>query len=105
MPLEIPVALAFAALIWTIYVLSQRRRDAVTARRAALLAACEPLFSDRLVRVSAMGFPRMAGSAMGRRWDVQLVPDALGVRKLPALWLMVSLTEAVPVAASMRCSC
>lgn len=72
------------------------------ARRAGLLDRCSGLFSDRLVKVSPLGFPRMAGTADGLRWDVQLVPDALGVRKLPALWLLVSLPAPMPVAGTLH---
>lgn len=96
------VLTAFAALSGAVYVLSKRRRDAVMARRGGLLDRCLPLFSDRLVKLSPLGYPRMAGTAGGLRFDVQLVPDALGVRKLPALWLMVSLPEPMPLAATLH---
>lgn len=72
------------------------------ARRAGLFDGCSGLFSDRMVKVSPLGYPRMAGTAGGLRWDVQLVPDALGVRKLPALWLLVSLPEPMPVAGTLH---
>lgn len=99
---EAVVLLCFAALGVGIYLLAQRRRSAVMARRGALLEACLPLFADQLVKVTPLGFPRMAGTAYGLRWDVQLVPDALGVRKLPALWLMVSLPGPMPVAGTLH---
>lgn len=102
MSAEITLALVCAALFGAVVVLSRRRRGHVMARRAALLSHCEGLFGNRLLRLSPLGFPRMAGDAAGLRWDVQLVPDALGLRKLPALWLMVSLPEPMPVAASLH---
>ncbi|WP_216824668.1 hypothetical protein [Paragemmobacter aquarius] len=96
------VLLVLAALGGGVVLLSSRRRRRVMARRGALLDGCSGLFSDRLVKVSPLGFPRMAGTADGLRWDVQLVPDALGVRKLPALWLMVSLPAPMPVAGTVH---
>lgn len=96
------VLTAFAALSGAVFVLAQRRRRAVMARRAGLFDGCKALFSQRLVKVSPLGFPRMAGTADGVRWDVQLVPDALGVRKLPALWLLVSLPAPMPVAGTLH---
>lgn len=99
---EASVLTAFTALSGAVFVMSQRRRKAVMARRGALLEGCSGLFSERLVKVSPLGFPRMAGTADGMRWDVQLVPDALGVRKLPALWLLVSLPVPMPVAGTLH---
>ena len=99
---EVFVLCAFAALSGGVFVLARRRHEAVMARRRGLLDACLPLFTDRLVRLSPLGYPRLAGTADGLRWDVQLVPDALGVRKLPALWLLVSLPEPMPVAATLH---
>ncbi len=99
---EAMVLLVLAALGGGVVLLSSRRRKVVMARRGALLDGCSGLFSDRLVKVLPLGFPRMAGTADGLRWDVQLVPDALGVRKLPALWLMVSLPAPMPVAGTVH---
>ena len=39
------------------------------------------------------GFPRARLIRHGLRYDLQLIPDALSIRKLPCLWLMVTLTE------------
>lgn len=99
---EAVVLLVLAALGGVVFLLASRRRRVVMARRGALLEGCSRLFSDRLVKVSPLGFPRMAGTADGVRWDVQLVSDALGVRKLPALWLLVSLPAPMPVAGTLH---
>ena len=93
---------ALAALLVAVVVLSKRREGRVMARRAALLDPCRPLFADTVLRPDPMGFPRMAGTAHGLRWDVQVVPDALAVRKLPALWLLVSLPDTIPVPATLH---
>lgn len=90
------VLAAFAALFGVVLLLSRRRQGRVIARRAALLDPCRGLFTDILHRTDALGFPRMAGNRKGLRYDLQIVPDALAVRKLPALWLLVSLPSAMP---------
>ncbi len=43
------------------------------------------------------GFPRISGTYCGHTFDLQAVPDALNIRKLPALWLLVTLPEPLPL--------
>jgi hypothetical protein len=61
-----------------------------TALRAAYLDACLPLFTGTDIRVAPSGLPRLNGAYRGARFDVQAVSDTLTYRKLPALWLMVT---------------
>jgi len=78
-----------------------KARFATTARsrrRAAYFDLCQPLLSDRRQGQSDHGFARLAGRYQGRLFDLQVLPDALGYRKLPCLWLMVTLTQPMPVA-------
>jgi hypothetical protein len=65
--------------------------------RAAFLDACLPLFTGTDLRVAPSGLPRLNGDYSGARFDVQAVSDTLTHRKLPALWLMVT----VPAATSL----
>ena len=46
------------------------------------------------------GFPRISGTYRDLTFDIQLVPDTLNFRKLPSLWLLVSLPEPMPVSAT-----
>lgn len=69
------------------------RRDA----RAGYLDLCMPLFSGVIKRVAETGFARLSGHYRGQLFDVQVVPDSLSLRKLPTLWLLVTLPEALPV--------
>ncbi|MBC2835678.1 hypothetical protein [Paragemmobacter straminiformis] len=96
------VLAAFAALLGAVLLLSRRRQGRVLARRAALLDPCRRLFADTRLRCDAFGFPRMAGTRDGLSYDIQIVPDALAVRKLPALWLLVSLPQSMPVAFTLH---
>lgn len=84
---------AGAAVIWTLGKAQGQR----AARRAAYLAGCAGLFTDRQENVQPTGFPRLSGRHEGDVFDVQVVPDTLSVRKLPALWVLVSLPQDLPV--------
>lgn len=68
--------------------------------RAGALDLARPLLSDALQRTEPDGFPRLAGTHRGARVDLRLVPDTLTTRKLPALWLLATLTEPQPLGAT-----
>ena len=53
----------------------------------------------RLEPGSTAGVHRMTGTYRGHDVQVQTVVDTLAVRKLPSLWLMVTIPEPVPVRA------
>lgn len=61
--------------------------------RAGYFSAAQDLLTDRIQRTEPTGFARLAGRHAGLHFDLQAVPDTLAVRKLPALWVMVTLTE------------
>ena len=44
----------------------------------------------------------MAGRWQGMAFDLQAVPDTLTFRKLPSLWVLVTLTEPQPVASTLH---
>lgn len=52
---------------------------------------------DRRFALSATGFARASGRRAGLALDLQAVPDMLTFRKLPALWLLVTLPEPMPL--------
>lgn len=88
-----------AAAIW----LWRRLIAAGSARkasRAGYLDRCQPLFTTSFTKVMATGFPRLSGQYRGQTFDIQVVPDTLSYRKLPTLWLLVTLPEALAVAAT-----
>jgi len=93
------VALGLLAVGWQGHRLS-RASAARRAARAGFLAACVPLLSDTRLRIEPDGFPRLAGTSGGARFDLRVVPDTLTTRKLPALWLLVTLTEPSPLPAT-----
>ena len=97
-----PIALGAAALavgvawlaLW-MHLRAQAKRRVST--RAGYLDQVAPLFSDTRTEISPSGFPRLSGCHGGELFDLQVVPDTLTYRKLPALWLLVTLPVALPV--------
>lgn len=91
------VLLAIAALLLWQLVAQWRQSRTRSERRAAFLDSCKALFSGGTKAIAETGFPRMAGTYKGHAFDLQVVPDTLNFRKLPALWVLVTLTEAQAV--------
>ena len=89
---------AFFWLVW------QNRRAAAQrqAARTGYFDTVAPLFADVVHRIEASGFARMSGRWGGVRFDLQAVPDTLTFRKLPVLWVMVTLTEEICIAGKVH---
>ncbi|MBL9046344.1 MAG: hypothetical protein JNK34_03400 [Tabrizicola sp.] len=101
MSLTLPLGLAFAGLgLWLLIRLVRQSRARTTAR-ASYLDAVKPLFEGGEARLAPTGFPRMTGRQQGLSFDLQVIPDTLTFRKLPALWVMVSLPEPLPLPATL----
>jgi hypothetical protein len=97
----VPLGLAVAALgLWLAFRL-QRESRARAQARASYFSAVKPLFDGGETRLQPTGFPRMSGRRKGIAFDLQAVPDTLTFRKLPALWVMVTLAEALPLEATL----
>lgn len=95
-------ALLLAAAVLLLRLIRHSRRAMASRRaaRAGYLDACQPLFSDLRRSIGPSGFARQSGRYRGRMFDLQVVADTLATRKLPTLWLLVSLPEPMPVAAT-----
>jgi len=73
----------------------ERRKAATEALFADALRVIEdPVFESR----DADGFPRLSGRYQGFPAQVHPVIDTLATRRLPALWLLVTLQDKLPVA-------
>lgn len=97
----VPLGLALAALgLWLALRLIRETR-ARTAARAAFFDAVKPLFDGGETQLQPTGFPRMTGRRGGLSFDLQAIPDTLTFRKLPALWVLVSLPEPMPLGATL----
>ena len=98
----VPLGLVLAALgLWLAFRLIRESRVR-TATRAGYLDAVKPLFDGGETRLQPTGFPRMTGRRAGLAFDLQAVPDTLTFRKLPALWVLVTLPETLPLAATLN---
>lgn len=98
------VPLAIVVGIWALWLV----RDliaSIPARKAArenYLSSALPLLRNPRRQIQPSGFPRIAGRYRGLMFDLQAVPDTLTFRKLPALWVMVTVTEPQPVTGEMH---
>jgi hypothetical protein len=98
----IPLGLALAALgLWLALRLIRESRARTTAR-ASYFDAVKPLFNGGETRVQPTGFPRMTGRRDGLAFDLQAIPDTLTFRKLPALWVLVTLPVPLPLEATLN---
>lgn len=97
--------LAFAAIAGaTVLVLALRGRGAGADRaetRRAYFDLCRPLFNEVRVGVTSHGFARVSGSRDGLPFDLQALPDTLTFRKLPSLWLMVTIPAPTALGATL----
>lgn len=86
------ILLALAALVWLYRRNSaQRRRD-----RAGLYAPAYELFQSYRVEQRDADFPVLKGHYRDRAFHIDAVIDTLTFRRLPVLWLRVSLLEPFP---------
>jgi hypothetical protein len=96
-----PLGFALAALgLWLAFRL-HRESHARAAARASYFDAVKPLFDGGDTRLQPTGFPRMTGRRDGLAFDLQAVPDTLTFRKLPALWVLITLPEPLPLGATL----
>lgn len=97
----IPLGLALAALGAWLALRLIRETRARSHARARYFDAVKPLFHGGETRVQPTGFPRMTGRRDGLAFDLQAIPDTLTYRKLPALWVLVTLPEPLPLDATL----
>ncbi len=76
---------------------SVRSGAARRSARAGYLDLCLPLFATPRTAEAETGFARISGLFQGQMVDVQVVPDSLSLRKLPCLWLLVTVAEPLAV--------
>lgn len=97
----IPLGLALAALCLWLALRLIREASERSHARAGYFSAVKPLFDRGETRLQPTGFPRMTGRRRGLSFDLQAVPDTLTFRKLPALWVLVTLPEPLPLHATL----
>lgn len=97
----VPLGIALAALGLWLALRLIREASARTRARADYFSAVSSLFDGGETRVQPTGFPRMTGRRSGLAFDLQAIPDTLTFRKLPALWVLVTLPEPLPLDATL----
>lgn len=70
------------------------------AWRGAYLQEGRRVLEGARTALAITGFARMGGRYGGVEVDLQVVPDTLTFRKLPALWVLVTLPGALPLRAT-----
>jgi hypothetical protein len=83
------------ALLWYY----RRQHAQVRLERRRLLDACRDLLQDSVLSAGAAGYARLQGRYRNYRMDMRLVEDHLTMRKIPSLWLHLTV-EGEPLAAS-----
>jgi hypothetical protein len=83
-----------AIALWLIY---KRDRARTKSARAAYFDDCRSLFEDCRIEQEGTDFPVLEGSHRDHRFRLEPVVDHMAVRKLPSLWLKVSLVGPVPI--------
>ena len=94
------LAAALAELLARHAMSTARRRKAEPDR--LLSAAAAVLDAPRISAGKTAGTYVLTGRYKGHNAEVKVVADTLAVRKLPSLWLMVTLPGTLPVRATLN---
>ncbi|MCC0807242.1 hypothetical protein FPV16_13530 [Methylobacterium sp. W2] len=78
------------------YALYRRSRTA-SAERAGMLQPCETLLAEPIHGRDPTGFGSLAGRFLDMPVEVRVIPEALAFRRLPQLWVSVSVHHATGV--------
>jgi hypothetical protein len=85
--------IAFTVLVAVLAMRDHRR--AIQSRRG-LLNSCRGVLADERWTAGGDGFPSLEGRAHGRPVAAKLIPDTMVVRRLPQLWLSVTMKHRIP---------
>ena len=88
----------FGVALWLIYRRDRARKKAV---RGAYFDDCRSLLENSRVEQQDIEFPTLAGSYRGHRVRLEPIVDHMAVRKLPSLWLKVTVIGALPIAGTV----
>ena len=94
------IAAVGATALWLAWATVQAHKARKTAR-AGYFRSVEPLFNNVITRIQPTGFARMTAHFDDAAFDLQAIPDSLTFRKLPALWVMLTLPAPMPVKATL----
>jgi hypothetical protein len=87
----IVASLAFLVFVWN------RDRANTSRQRARMFNLCLPLFDQPKLAQHSGDFPSLTGNYQGAEFVLTVLPDTVGYRKIPSLWLQVTLAAALPI--------
>lgn len=88
------IAAAFAG---TLGVVGVREHKALRGARRQLLLDCADVLEKSELRLGGDDFPSLSGTHRGRPVRAELIPDTMTIRRLPQLWLSVTMLEPMPI--------
>ncbi len=89
----IAITVFLAAILWFIH---RRNRQAIKAERNAMYDDCLGLFEDVKITQDDVDFPILTGRYKGREIKLKPIPDYMMFRKIPSLWLQVTVIGDLP---------
>lgn len=94
---NLALALFAAVAIAALATVAIRDRRKLAGQRRSLLDDAAGILDNSRIRLARDGFPMLDGNLSdGRRLRVELIADTLVCRRLPQLWLKLTLTEHSP---------
>lgn len=90
-------ALALVAfLVGILWYMHRRHRRGIQADRLAMYDDCRKLFEDVRIVQDDVSFPVLTGVYKGHRIKLKPIPDYMVFRKIPSLWLQVTVLAEIP---------
>ena len=84
-------SLALLAFIW------RRDRIFTSNQRAHMFDLCLQLFDQAKLTQHSHDFPSLTGYYQAAEFALEAFPDTVGYRKIPSLWLQITLAAALPI--------
>lgn len=78
-------------ILMSMYMLYRRVQRSVMKDRSGLFDECDSILENTSKHYEANGFPYVEGDYDGFRVRFNLVPDTIVMRKIPPLWLMITI--------------
>jgi hypothetical protein len=93
-PLHLAIVIASLALLAFIW---YRDRSQTARRRTRMFDLSLPLFDQPQLAQRRRDFPVLTGYYRSEKFTLEAFPDTVGYRKIPSLWMQVTLAAALPV--------
>jgi hypothetical protein len=100
MQFRLEIVLLILAAMVSLWWIHRNHRRRVRADRGACFRECMALLSEPRLSQDDIDFPVLEGWYQGRRVRLQPIVDHVVVRKVPSLWLLVTVFGDVPYAAT-----